>query len=321
MPVTDQPLTAHLLDAELQGLPELAPSITITDETLAEARVLYQHAEGDDHKEESDPTLTCEEIFISAQSTEPLRCLLYRPLKAAPSMPAYLYMHGGGYILGTPEMSDQLNRVLCSRLGITILSVDYRLAPEHPLPAPLEDCYNALAWLHSQAKDLGVDPNRIAVGGESAGGGLAAALAILARDRGEYAICHQHLTYPMLDNLTGSEERPADPLTGEFFWTPQNNQFAWKSYLGNTPAVAPQVPARLENFDGLPPMWLHTAALDLFRDENIEYAQRAMRAGVKVDLIVLSGACHGWQLIPGTSLLKRYGREYMQGLAKGLSLQ
>lgn len=321
MSQTHQPSTAHLLDAELKSLPELLTTADMTDELLPVSREQEERVRSEVQSTATDPSVSREIIMIPGQSTESVRCLLYRPTQAEPLMPAYLHIHGGGYILGNPEMSDAMSSFLCSKLGITILSVDYRLAPEHPFPAPLDDCYSALAWLYNRAADLGIDTQRIAIGGESAGGGLAAALAILARDRGEYAICHQHLTYPMIDNLTGSEERPADPLTGEFVWTSKSNQYAWKKYLGDAPAIAPQVPARLENFEGLPPMWLHTASMDLFRDENIDYAQRAIRAGVKVDLILLSGACHGWQLIPRTKMLRRYAKEYMQGLAKGLSIE
>jgi len=201
-----------------------------------------------------------------------------------------------------------------------VLSVGYRLAPEHPIPAPLDDCYAGLAWMHDNAESLGVDRARIGIGGESAGGGLAAALAIRARDAGEYAVCHQHLTYPMLDNLTGSKAQPGDPLVGEFVWTRARNQYGWQSYLGDAPAAAPQVPSRVENYSGLPHTWMFTASLDLFRDENIDYARRLMEAGVFVDLEVVSGACHGFQLIPGTEIGARYIKAHMAALARGLGV-
>ena len=118
-----------------------------------------------------------------------------------------------------------MNLHLASILNIVILSVDYRLAPENPIPAPLDDCYAALGWLHENAAKLGVDPERIGVGGESAGGGLAAALAIKARDEGEYGLCWQQLTYPMLDDRTGSSQHYGDPLVGEFVWTRELNQY------------------------------------------------------------------------------------------------
>ena len=184
----------------------------------------------------------------------------------------------------------------------------------------LDDCYAGLAWLHEHAQELGVDLERIGIGGESAGGGLAAALAIKARDAGEYAICHQHLTYPMLDDRTGTPEQPGDPLVGEFVWTRQSNQYGWRSYLGDAPAQAPQVPARLEEFSGLPATWMATAALDLFRDENLSYAHRLMQAGVRTELISYPAACHGFQMVPGTELGARYAKDHLQALAKGLQV-
>jgi acetyl esterase/lipase len=222
--------------------------------------------------------------------------------------------------MGSVEGSDISNLQLCAKLGIVILSVDYRLAPEHPIPAPLDDCYAGLAWLHGNAESLRIDANRIGIGGESAGGGLAAALAIRARDAGEYAICHQHLTYPMLDNLTGTEAQPGDPLVGEFVWTRSRNRFGWDSYLGTAAQEAPQVPARVGDCSGLPSTWMFTAALDLFRDENIDYARRLLEAGVGVELLMYPAACHGFQLLPGTSLTARFTEDHRAALARGLGL-
>lgn len=222
--------------------------------------------------------------------------------------------------MGSVEGSDISNLQLCSKLGIVILSVDYRLAPEHPIPAPLDDCYAGLAWLHQNAGSLGVEPDRIGIGGESAGGGLAAALAIRARDAGDYAICHQHLTYPMLDNLTGTDAQPGDPLVGEFVWTRSRNRFGWNAYLGEAAPEAPQVPARVGSHAGLPSTWMFTAALDLFRDENVDYARRLLEAGVSVELLMYPAACHGFQLLPGTRLTARFTEDHRTALSRGLGL-
>ena len=259
------------------------------------------------------------EVRFEAEDGTAVRALLYRPLGERVAA-GYVHLHGGGYVAGRPEGSDAANLRIAGRLGVTVLSVAYRLAPEHPIPAPLHDAYAGLAYLHREAPGLDIDPARIAVGGESAGGGLAAALAILARDRGEYAICHQHLTYPMLDDRTGSDASPADPLTGEFVWTAASNRFGWASYLGDAPAAAPQVPARVEDVSGLPPLWLSTAALDLFRDENLAWAQRFLRAGIRTDLVVYPAACHGFQLLPGTALTRRYVDDHLRALAAGLGV-
>ena len=263
--------------------------------------------------------VTREEVIACQEDGPDVRCLLYVPEGIEKSKcAAYLHIHGGGYILGSPEGSDLQNLVTASKLGIVILSVDYRLAPENPIPAPLDDCYAALSWLHENSERLSIDRSRIGIGGESAGGGLAASLAIKARDLGQYNICYQSLTYPMLDDRTGSCENPGDPLVGEFVWTREFNMYAWNSYLKGSNREAPQVPARLERFDDLPPTWMFTVSLDLFRDENIRYAHKLMSAGVSCDLVVYPGACHAFQRIENSELAKRYRNDFINALERGL---
>ena len=304
----------HLLDPQLHPLIEASPpGFAFSEDILPGYREQQSAALVMGDAEAS--RVERKEIKASGPDGD-VRCLLYVPENTNGS--GYIHIHGGGYIIGTAEGSDQNNIDVASQLGTVVVSVDYRLAPEAPIPGPLDDCYASLAWLHENAPELGVDRKRIAVGGESAGGGLAAALAILARDRGDYAICHQHLTYPMLDNLTGSSGNEGDPLVGEFVWTREHNQFGWKGFLGDADPVAPQVPSRLENYEGLPPTWLFTGALDLFRDENIVYAQKLLRAGVPTDFVLYAGACHAFQMIPGTKLGERFKTDYLAGLAQGL---
>ncbi|MBC6429152.1 MAG: alpha/beta hydrolase fold domain-containing protein [Cellvibrionales bacterium] len=316
-----QQSTKHLLAPELQPTIGAFPIDDISDATLPALRAMFAPPPL------ADPApfaVTREEINIPS-ATGHVRCLLYRPATTKANQkpyPAYLHLHGGGYILGAPEDSDAHNLQLCSQLGIAVLSVDYRLAPEHPAPAALDDCAAALAYLHQEADRLNLDATRIAVGGESAGGGLAAALAIRTRDAGDPPICHQHLTYPMLDNRTGSDQHPGDPLTGEFVWTRQRNQYAWSRYLRNAPATAPQVPARVKSYADLPPAWIFTAQLDLFRDENLTYAQNLMAAAVPVDLQTYATACHGFFQIPQkTPLTTRYLTDHAAALARGLGVE
>lgn len=261
-----------------------------------------------------------EEVFIPRDVGPDVRCLLYIPNDDASARPGYVHMHGGGYVFGSPEVSDLANLQYAQQLGAVICSVDYRMGPENPIPAPLDDCYAALAWIHDNAETWCLDRSRIAIGGESAGGGMAAALAIYARDKGDYSICHQHLACPMLDNRTGSDEYPGDPLTGEFVWTRASNQFGWKSHLGNAEAVAPQVPARLKDFANLPSTWIHVTGMDLFRDESIKYANALMKVGVPTELIVVPGAPHGFNAIPGTKMARRFGGEHLSALAKALGV-
>ena len=207
---------------------------------------------------------------------------LHRPAGVSQPGAALLWIHGGGYVMGTAQQDDALCHRFARELGITVAAVDYRLAPEHPYPAPLEDCYAALTWL---AALPAVDPARVAIGGASAGGGLTAALALLARDRGEVTPTLQLLAYPMLDDRSASgPENPNYRL-----WSPKSNRFGWAAYLGNAdPKVA--VPARHEDLSGLPPAWIGVGTHDLFHDEDLAYAERLTAAGVPCQIEVVPGA-------------------------------
>lgn len=214
--------------------------------------------------------------------------------------PAILHLHGGGLIIGSATQGDPLCRRLADELGAVAASVDYRMPPEHPYPTPLDDAYAALQWLAAQPE---VDPTRIAVIGESAGGGLAASLALMARDRGEIALAGQVLAYPMLDDRT-DESVAAHPHLLRL-WNGPSNRLGWGMYLGAGtagPAATPldaatlehAVPARRTDLSGLPPAWIGVGTLDLFHSEDVEYARRLTAAGVATDLHVIPGAYHGF---------------------------
>jgi len=214
--------------------------------------------------------------------------------------PAILHIHGGGMILGRVADTIAASQRLASELDCVVVEADYRLSPETPFPGPLEDCYTALAWLHDNAAALGVDRTRIAIMGESAGGGLAAMLAIAARDRCKISICYQLLIYPMLDDRTGSTRR-VPPFIGTIGWNEAGNRFGWSSFLGR-PAGSPtipygSVPARTADLSGLPPAFIGVGAIDLFVDEDIAYAARLADAGVATQLHVTPGAYHGFDFI------------------------
>ena len=310
--------TKHLLHPELQVMAEASIITEINDENLQGIRETLDGLRPP-LEDEKSYNVTRKEIFIPQDNAPDVRCLLYIPDdRTEASGPGYLHIHGGGYIIGSPEGSDTQNLLLAYEIGAVIISVDYRLAPENPIPAPLDDCYAALGWFHENSEELGIDRARIGIGGESAGGGLAAALAIKARDEGKYQVCWQSLTYPMLDDRTGDDKNPGDPLVGEFVWTREFNQYAWNSYLADAKREAPQAPGRLEDFKGLPPTWMFTASLDLFRDENIDYAQRLMSAGVSCDLVVYPGACHAFQQIETSELAKRFREDFTAALKRGL---
>jgi acetyl esterase/lipase len=237
---------------------------------------------------------------------------LHRPTGVSQPGPALLWIHGGGYIIGTAQQDDELCRRFVRELGVTVAAVDYRLAPEHPYPAPLEDCYAALTWL---AALPAVDPARVAVGGASAGGGLAAALALLARDRGEVTPTLQLLAYPMLDDRSGST--PENP--NYRLWGPKSNRFGWAAYLGNAdPNVA--VPARREDLSGLPPAWIGVGTNDLFHDEDLAYAERLTAAGVPCHIETVPGAFHGFDLIvPKASVSKAFFASQCESLRSALA--
>ena len=184
-------------------------------------------------------------------------------------------------------------------LGIPVIAARYRLAPEHPAPAAVHDAYSALAWLAAEAGSLGVDPRRIAIGGASAGGGLAAALALYAHDLGEVRPAFQLLVYPMLDDRTVT--RADHHVPGVRAWTPKSNRFGWSSYLGTEPGSpgvsAYAAPARRDDLTGLPPAWIGVGSNDLFHDEDLAYARRLRDAGVPCELLVVDGAFHGFDAI------------------------
>jgi triacylglycerol lipase len=203
--------------------------------------------------------------------------------------------------MGCAKELAAMHRAAASALRCAIVSVDYRLAPETRFPGNMEDCYAALAWTFANASNEGFDATCIGVMGESAGGGLAASLALMARDRGEFSLAFQHLIYPMLDDRTCTRIAPHS-TAGEFIWPAHNNRFGWEALLGHPPGL-PDVSeyaaaARAENLAGLPPAFISTGALDLFVNEDIDYAHRLNRAGVSVELHVYPGAFHGFTLMP-----------------------
>ncbi|QNA87064.1 alpha/beta hydrolase [Sphingomonas sp. So64.6b] len=248
--------------------------------------------------------------------------VLYVPRKAGVIRGAILHMHGGGYVTGNAHVLIPAYRKLAMELDCAIVSVDYRLAPETRFPGAVEDCYAALAWLVGEAVALGVDRSRIGLMGESAGGGLAAALALLTRDRGEYELAFQHLIYPMIDDRTCVAEEP-HPYAGEFVWTPQSNSFGWRCLLGSEPGgpdVSPYAAAaRVTNLRGLPPTFINTGALDLFVDEDINYAQRLIRAGVPTELHVYPGAYHGFHFVADARSTQRAYSDSYDALRRALS--
>ncbi len=248
---------------------------------------------------------------------------IYRPEKQAGSLPALLWIHGGGYMLGDIDQEDFTAKQFTLAGECIVVSVEHRLAPEHPYPAPLEDCYAALKWLSSHADELGIDRSRIAVGGASAGGGLAAGLAILARDRAEVKTIFQLLVYPMINDCNTTPA--SDTLPDALFWTRENNLIGWRSYLGCEPGregISCYAAAfRATNLEGLPKAYITVGGLDLFAQEDIDYSRRLIAASVPTELHVYPGGCHAFDmLVPGADITKRFTADIHNALKRALRI-
>jgi len=251
-----------------------------------------------------------------------VRIWIVDPAPIEKGKPLLLHMHGGGFMMTGPMLMPEI-QAIATDCRCVVVSVDYRLAPETPYPGALEDNYAALKWVHAHAAELGIDRSRIAVGGESAGGTHAASLAIHARDRNEVPIVFQLLIYPALDDRTGSSN-PPPPAIGNFIWTASANRLAWSSLLGvpagssKVPAAA--VPARVASVAGLPPAWIGVGAIDLFAEEDMEYARRLVHAGVATELLVMRGAFHGFDLlVPDAEVSKQFSASWKSALRKAFA--
>jgi len=311
----------HLVDPEIAPLLEVFPPLNLSAEILPLLRQGQAAPIPDTpDPEELFPGVVVSEERAPGEDGDPeVRVLLYRPRKQADAAPGLVWMHGGGYVMGQAEADDLLCRRIADETGAVIASVDYRLAPETPAPGPLHDCYAVLRWLHGSADTHGLDPARIAIGGASAGGGLAAALAILARDRAELGVSFQALVYPMLDDRTGSTTEP-HPYAGDFIWTPNDNVFGWSSLLGGKPGSADvsaySAAARVESVAGLPPTYLSVGALDLFAEEDLAYATRLLRAGVPTEFHLYPGAFHAYDLVPTATVTQSHLRDLIGALQR-----
>ncbi len=244
---------------------------------------------------------------------------LYRPDGAAAPAPLVVFYHGGGWVIGTLDTHDATCRALARASGAAVLSVGYRLAPEHPYPAPVEDCYAALEWAAAHAADLGCDPARLAVAGDSAGGNLSAAVSIMARDRGGPALRHQLLIYPVTDD-DYSLPSYAENGGGDYFLSTDSMNWFWGHYLiGDEEAPLARV-GRTPDLSALPPATVITAEFDPLRDEGMAYAARLAEAGIAVDAAVAPGMIHGFfsmfQAVPdATTWIERAGANLKRDLA------
>ena len=303
--------TWNLVDPELRPALADSRSLSLTQDALATLRQQRQQAALANVQTFRETGLSVEEHLISSPAHPAVRVCVIAPAAPGHKRMGILHIHGGGHLFGSPEQSLSLTGATTMQHDCVIVSVDYRLAPETVFPGSLEDCYTALVWMTEQASALGIHPDHIGLMGDSAGAGLAASLALLARDRNGPSIAFQNLMFPMLDDRTVTEENP-NPVTGEFVWTREYNRFGWTSLLGCEPGSEGvsvyAAPGRATDLTHLPPTWLGVGTLALFLDENLRFAQGLIRAGVAN---VWPGAYHGFNSDPQARVAQR-AREQRQ---------
>ncbi len=266
-----------------------------------------------------NPNVTKEDRTVPGPDGDPdITVRIYRPVTASGTLPGIYYIHGGGMVLGDIAGEDANAAMLCSEVGAVVVSVEYRLAPEHPHPAPVEDCYAGLTWTADNAAELGIDPERLAIYGGSAGGGLTLGTALLARDRQGPALRFMMPIYPMIDdtNTTPSSHE----ITDVGIWDRAGNIEAWAWYLGGKPADQYAAPTRAADLAGLPPSYIDVGTVDMFRDEDIAFAQRLMQAGVACELHVNPGSYHASETFaPDAALTRRIWAMRIAALRRALS--
>jgi triacylglycerol lipase len=313
--------TRHLVDPEILPVIEALPFREFTRETLDLARA--ESAER--FKLLGEPVIPAGLLTASRADGSQIELYLYDPAPGAKDRAALCHIHGGGMIVGSAKDMGFGPSGMAAALGIPVVSVEYRLAPETPFPGPQQDCLDGLAWMAANAAELGIDPARIAVIGESAGGGLAAGCALMARDTDGPSLAAQVLVYPMLDHRTGGDQcRWNNRATGEFVWTRAANRFGWEALRGDYSAGDARQgwfsPALAEDLSRLPPTLLLTGSLDLFFDEDLDYARRLVDAGVPVELHSYAGAIHAFNVVAEARVSQAFTRDLLGGIARLLDL-
>jgi acetyl esterase/lipase len=309
----------HAFDPELAAIVELLPIGDFSDVAAAREQIHTLIAPMNEGVDTSgvtvrDTSVTTDDGTVAVRT--------YTPDAPPPAggRPALLDIHGGGFAVGSIEMEHAFATQVARELGAVVLTPEYRLAPEHPFPAGLDDCYAALVWMHERADELGIDTDRVAIGGQSAGGGLTAGLALLARDRGGPAVCFQFLGIPELDHRLQTTSMRS--FTDTPMWNLPSAECSWRYYLGPEPGdVSPYAsPAIADDLRGLPPAYVTTMEFDPLRDEGIGYALRMMEAGVSVELHSYPGTFHGSALVTTAAVSRRAGAELTEVLRRALGV-
>lgn len=306
-------------DPEIREILDAAPRFgTVNGDTLGKIRSNRLIETG--KVQLSDNVTRTDKMVPGPEGSPEVRLRVHRRVGSDESLPCLFWIHGGGYVLGAPEQDDLRFDRWCQRFNVVGVAVQYRLAPENPYPAGVEDCYAGLAWVKEHGAELGIDTNQVGIGGPSGGGGLAAALGLMVRDRGTFDIDYQMLIYPMIDDTMTTVSSGWDVPV----WNPESNHFGWSSYLGDLfgsneiPSHA--APTRASDLSGLPPTYVMVGGLDGFADEDIDYAARLNQAGVDTELHVYPGAPHGFEgFAPQAELSRQARRDINNWLAKRLT--
>ncbi|WP_077101641.1 alpha/beta hydrolase [Mycobacterium terramassiliense] len=311
----------HVLDPELAAVARGLPKMDLSD--LASARETEQLLVMQLPKYDERIALTVQDVVVSAgQHGADVAVRVYAPAERPTLAPALLYLHGGAYVMGGLAMSDFTARLLVERAHITVVAVDYRLAPEHPYPAGLEDSYAALRWAVDNGAAFGIDPTRLGVLGESAGGGLAAALALLTRDRRGPRLAAQFLDAPTVDDRLDTPSMAM--LVDTPMWQAVNSPYSWGYYLEGTaepgsvdvPIYAAPARAAVADLAGLPPAFVTAYQIDPTRDEGLDYAHKLIQAGVPTEVHHYAGAFHLSHVIPGTAIAGRMMADRIEAIRR-----
>lgn len=305
-------ITPDMIDKELKLRGKLLDRlVTKSTEEKFIASMHNSKKQMDKSKGKDVKGLDCNEVLISRKDDSLIRVRIYKPLYPVKDVPGVLWMHGGGYAQGVPEMSGKMYQRLIETKDCVIIAPDYRLSIEAPYPAALEDCYEVLMWMKNHANELGIRADQLMVGGESAGGGLTAALALYARDRGEVNLAFQMPLYPMIDDRMETESARENNAP---VWNSDTNRWAWKLYLGklegqDVPAYA--AAARAADYRELPPAATFVGDIEPFRDETVQYVENLRNAGVPVDFNIYKGAYHGFDIIHSKAEISRAARNFL----------
>jgi acetyl esterase len=313
-------VVAYSYDPELADALPLLPTGGIQDLTAERARLVELVAGLSEIND--DASLEINDYSVAGHDGDPtVGVRVFRSRRATGPAPALVYIHGGGFVAGNILCEQDNAAALASTLGIVVASVEYRLAPEYPFPAGLHDCYAALQWLFQQADELGVDPTRVGVYGQSAGGGLAAGLALFSRDRNGPPLCFQFLAIPELDDRLKTQSMRTFVDTPQ--WDRASAELSWDYYLGSARKgeVSPYAaPARAQDLRNLPPAYVSTMEFDPLRDEGILYALGLLGAGVSVELHSYPGTFHGSSMVTTAGVSQRMANEQMNVLRRALGI-